>query len=402
MIRKIRLTPARCCAKSLIQQTVSSGFYQHHGIKLHNCRFTDTYAAPTHAPRGRAAAPTGARSASAIAARSSHCAPAISPSRTPARWPAKMIGGQRFGVEWVGGCVPIGNALEQSQERLSRWNCLAISPVLAVPRFWGDTYMRAHTHAYMCEGNAGTLEHSNNLYGLQRVSCSFAVLRVFSIGTGRAPLIGGLGAVHILAGGYALGAVPGACRVRIRGQNLGLVAESFRVFGRAAGQLGGDRSARGNGGILPFSRGSMGAVGRVALEGWAQGADWPAVSGSGRKPSRLRAMPGRADRAGSRAAPPVPPARPRDPLPCCRSRLAGFGSAIRPAALPRNIAADQAPAVRGRAKSDAAMTGRGGVWGATHAEAASTGRGGPVRSSHVGKAAPGWICDAKAGCDYVN
>ncbi len=396
------VTPARFCAKSLIQENVSSGFYQHLGMKLHNCRFTDTYAAQTHAPSSCEAAATGARSFYAIAARSMRCAPALFASRTPARWLAKMIGGQRFGAQRVGGGVPSGNALEHRLERLSLCDRSIISPVLAVPRFWRDTDVRAHTRAYMCEGNRGTLEQSDNLYRYHVVGCSKAVLRLFSIGTVRHRVIGARGARHILAGGYGLGAVPGARHGRIRGQNLGRVAESFRVFGRGLGQLRGAGRGGRNGGILPFLRGSMGAVGRGVLEGCEQGAVSLALSGLRRQPSRLRAVPGGIDRRGAAAPPPMPPAPARDPLPCCRSRLAGFGSETGPAALPLKIPADQPPAVRGRAKSGAGLTGRGGVWGATHAEAAIAGRGGPVRSSHVVGAAPGWICDAKAGGARVN
>lgn len=209
-------------------------------------------------------------------------------------------------------------------------------------------------------------------------------------------------AVHILVGGNVarFGAV--VASGRIRGQNRGTVAESFRVFGRRAVELGAIERRGGNGGNQPFSQGSISAVGSAALEGWGQGAVLTVLWGARRQPSRLRAVPGAVDRHRAQATPPCPHSRARDPLPCCRSRLTGFGLAIRPAALAQSIPADHAGAVRGCAKFEGGTTGRGRVVTLPHAANAGTGRGGRVWSGQFGRSAPGWIGDAKAGGVYVN
>jgi hypothetical protein len=194
--------------------------------------------------------------------------------------------------------------------------------------------------------------------------------------------------------------VAGARSVRIRGQNLGLVGDSFRVFGGVVGRLRGAGCGGRNGGILRFSGASMGCVGRVALEGWAQGAVSSPLSGARRKPSRLRAHPGGLDRRRAQATPPCPHRGRARPLSCWRARLAGFGSAsARAAAL--NVPADQARRWCRGANVGTGLTGRGGVLGPTLAAMAATGRGGPKVSGLSGTA-PGWICDAKAGGARVN
>lgn len=399
------LTPAHFRINILIQHAARCASSEHPGA----WRKTAMSIPKMHAPSGRAAVANGARSSSDIAARSASIAPAFSASLTPARWPAKMIVRKLSGLPWVGGCVLARNTAEHAKERLERCNCTAIRLVLAVPRFWGDTHMRVRTRTYMREAKAGTREHFHNLYRLQGVECSFAVLRAFSPRTRRAAAIGQLGARHILAGGNARGAAPGAWLGPIRGQNVGTGGDSFRVFGGAAGPIGLElvQLAGGgrNGGFLRFSRASIGRVGRIALEGRAQGAVSSALSGAGRKPSRLRRVPWAAPRPRCRPTPPMPPAPSSDPLACRHARLAGFGSGIgRAAAAPAalNVSAMQGRGLGRCAKVGAGTTGRGGVRALNHAAKAATGRGDPSGFGRSVGIAPGRTCNASAGGLRVN
>lgn len=412
--RAAQLAPHRCkrcgCINSLIQENLSSGFFicsQFPGMTMRKGRISAVCAAQTHAPGGRAAVATWARSFSAIAARSPTRAPAAFASLTPARWPAGIIGGEAFGPTWGGGCVLARNSVEQAEERLTHCNYAAILPVLAVLRFWGDTDVRAHTRAYMCEGKAGTREQTDNPYRLQRVGGSFAVLWVFSHRTGGARSIERRGVRHILAGGYARGAGAGVRLARIRGQNHGTGGDSFRVFAGRAARIGlelvqlraVDATGR-NGGFLRFSEASSRRVGRMPLEGWAQDAVSSGLSGVRRQPSRLRAAPGGLDRPRAQATPLCPHSPSCDPLSCWHARLAGFGTASGRAAT-INVQAGQARRWGGRAKSETGLTGRGRVLMPTQAAKAATGRGGAVVSGLSGTA-PGWICNARAGGARVN
>lgn len=319
-----------------------------------------------------------------------------------------MIVAQAFGGAWVRGGVLSRNTLEQVGERLTICNRVAMSSVLAVPCFRGDTCVRAHTRAYMCEGKQGTREQINYIVIIDRVSCSKAVLKLFSLRTGGT--VPGLSwpvrrGTHFLAGGNGCGSASRVTSGRIRGRNEGTGGDSFRVFGCAAGELGLIEGGGGNGGIPPFLQGSAGAVGRLVLEGWGQAAGSKAVSVAGRQLGRLRAVPGRIDRSPRRAAPPSPPFPRARSLSCGHARLAEFGTrfgASRPAALRLDIQADQAPARQKIAKVGTAPLGRGGERALCHAAKAATGRGGSVRVGQVGISAPGWIGDAKAGGGYVN
>jgi hypothetical protein len=120
---------------------------------------------------------------------------------------------------------------------------------------------------------------------------------------------------NILAGGNA--ARPFSCCRSIgagciRGVMRGLGGESFRVFGLAAGDLGGAAIEGRNGGFLRFPGGRSAHVGTIMLEGLAYPAGMAALSGLPRLPVRLTAQtpPGGASaaRGGGR-----PQARARSP-----------------------------------------------------------------------------------------
>jgi hypothetical protein len=117
-------------------------------------------------------------------------------------------------------------------------------------------------------------------------------------------------AVDILAGGYRAAAAPGASSGVERGQG----GETFGDFGQlgarlvldGGGSIEADRAGR-NGGFLRVSRPRRGAVGRVLLEGWAQGADCAALFAVERQPVRLMDPRGGRAMAIGIEAPPLPP-----------------------------------------------------------------------------------------------
>lgn len=405
------------CVGVLTQETLSSLGPEFPGISAANGGFPPVASTQTQARSGRAAAATGALSTCAWsgAVDAWRCAPAPA-FLTPARWLSLNNGGPSCGAAMGPGVVPVRNLSEPLGEPLTHWNGGIIRVVPLVPRFRTQPDARAGTRARayrVFRRNHGTTEPDFIIYLYQLFSGSVLVLERFRDGTG-VVLVGqvpDLASVrHILGVGNARCGRDRCASGARSGRNEAGVARSFRVFGRAPGeleQLGRVVQVRcGNGGNRPFSGGAIGHVGSLALEGWAQGAGFARAFGAARQLGRLRpACLVPPIGARGRETPPCPHSARPDPLARWQAGLPAFGSASAAPGVPAraiDLPAQCAQRVRGGAKAQAGLTGRGEGWRRTQAASAATGRGRADLDQSCRETALHRSRHASAGGDRVN
>jgi hypothetical protein len=294
-----------------------------------------------------------------------------------------------FGPVRVRGACSRGNGLGTREERLAPCYCSGLWCVPAVPAFGANCDARARARAYRGIEKLGTREHSLHILINHVVICSQAVPKLFPLGTrwDRSDRAGG--GRDILGLGYRPALALRSSIARIRGQNVGMVGDSFRVFGARAGELGAADQGAGsigrNGGNQPFLQGSAVRVGSLMLEAWAQGAGIAAISDARHKPSRLRpvtwwraARPGRpieGRAARVPAGPPLPPSRPSSSPARWRSSLSEIGTASGRAARQCTFRAIRDRCLAGCAKLEAGLTGRGRSGEPREAGNSAAGRG---------------------------
>lgn len=308
------------------------------------------------------------READVMRGRSAHALPgaialASIASRTPARCLAMIVSANPGGANGSGVAVPKGTA---GNRRGNAQAVVIARQTARFPRFprFGRSQMRAcagaYAHVYAGGGKQGTREPLSFPSLNHRVVGSLTGSLLVPSGTANAAAAA---ARPVGRGRDILGGGNGAQRLalvadrRIRGQNDGRGGESFRVFGARLApiglELGRIQQRGGNGGNPPFSRASIGPVGRAMLEGSTQGvglARFPAPCG---QPVRLdRAHPASIG-ASAQAAPLCPHSRRRDPLAPGHATVSEFRSASREAfpALRHGLA--------GRAKVEIGQMGRG-------------------------------------------
>lgn len=234
---------------------------------------------------------------------------------------AKRLARQLAGHRGSGAAVAVATRLQpvcNSQTIDIIASFWAVARLHARPSRHARVCVYACTRAHICARDAATLQPLNITYINHVVSGCRVVAGRLQVATAADAAVIGAGSPakrDILASGNAARRV-GCCRSSgagcIRGVMRGLGGESFRVFGLAAGGLGGAAIGRQNGGFLRFPAPRSAHVGRVMLEGLAYPAGKAALSGMAPKPVRLNreTPPGGASsaRGGGR-----PQARARSP-----------------------------------------------------------------------------------------
>ncbi len=246
---------------------------------------------------------------------------AVAGRLTPARGSARKLDVNSRRAIGSGGAVPA----EPAWNRTRNWQSIEIATIFSRFQRFQPVVSRhvrapvcARSRAHIRVRDAGTVEPYKHIYVLQIDIGSRGGSRAVPSGSrdgerGTGPA--DLGDGNILAGRYDRRVVQLGWRGHFHAplrENFG----RFRLGGAVAGggdglDRGGARPLVGNGGFLRVSGCRSERVGRLRLEGCAQGVGVAAFSGLRHQPSRLRrriaqARQGGLDRAGH---PPMPPFR---------------------------------------------------------------------------------------------